>query len=273
MAKKNNAAKKRADQRRKARVEAREHFREERGEKSNGKVHIQNVAKLAEVMKGLSDKINEAKAKRDSEIGALASESDNTSGQLPKPDYQGQGSGFIYWQWDVVSDQASVTAHYYTTNVPPYSATGSHQAGDYIVTVRMVDNAETFTAEEAKRFGESLISAYTWEKVWQNFTGEYIANNGWSNEAIEASNRVAAEKNRVERENEIVASMEREAPTIIDKRVFSREELINDEAEKADEADEADEADKSEAAEAAGADESEGEEAWSMSFGEIEELP
>lgn len=271
MAKKNNAAKKRADQRRKARVEAREHFREEHGEKGNGKVHIQNAAKLAEVMKGLSDKINEAKAKRDSEIGVPVSEPDNTSGQLPKPDYQGQGSGFIYWQWDVVSDQASVTAHYYTTNVPPYSTTGSHQAGDYIVTVRMVDNAETFTAEEAKRFGESLISAYTWEKVWQNFTGEYIANNGWSNEAIEASNRVAAEKNRVERENEIVASMDRETPTIIDKRVFSREELINDEAEKADEAD------KSEAAEAAAtdeADESEAdEEAWPMSFGEIEELP
>ena len=127
----------------------------------------------------------------------------------------------------------------------------------------MVDNAETFTAEEAKRFGEYLISAYTWEKVWQNFTGEYIANNGWSNEAIEASNRVAAEKNRIERENEIVASMERETPTIIDKRVFSREELINDEAEKADEADKS---------EAAGADEAD-EEAWPMSFGEIEELP
>ena len=266
MAKKNNAAKKRADQRRKARVEAREHFREERGEKGNGKVHIQNAAKLAEVMKGLGDKINEVKAKRDSEIGVPVSESDNTSGQLPKPDYQGQGSGFIYWQWDVVSDQASVTAHYYTTNVPPYSTTGSHQAGDYIVTVRMVDNAETFTAEEAKRFGESLISAYTWEKVWQNFTGEYIANNGWSNEAIEASNRVAAEKNRIERENEIVASMERETPTIIDKRVFSREELINDEAEKADEADE------SKAEEADEADEAE-KEAWPMSFGEIEELP
>lgn len=217
MAKKNNAAKKRADQRRKARVEAREHFREEHGEKGNGKVHIQNAAKLAEVMKGLSDKINEAKAKRDSEIGVPVSESDNTSGQLPKPDWQGQdktGNGeFIYWRWDIVNDQASVNAHYYLTD----SDDGRFTKGDFIVTVRMVANEEIFSAEESRRFGEALISAYAWKQVWRNFTGEYIANGGWSNEVLEAAarldevkNEIEAENNRIEAENNAVADMDRE---------------------------------------------------------------
>ena len=200
--KKSNAAKKRADQRRHARVTANESVKAQRREKAE---------KFSEALQNFNEKLKGIAAEQKEKAGQV--DPAQPSGTLPKPDWQGQdktGNGeFIYWRWDITSDQASVNAHYYLTD----SDDGRFTKGDYIVTVRMVANEEIFSAEESRRFGEALISAYAWKQVWRNFTGEYIANGGWSNEVLEAAKRSEAienELNRVETENDAVADMERE---------------------------------------------------------------
>ena len=200
--KKSNAAKKRADHRRQARVTARESERVKSREKAT---------KFTQSLQTFNERLKAIAAEEKNK----PREADPTqpSGTLPKPDWQGQdktGNGeYIYWRWDITSDQASVNAHYYLTD----SDDGRFTKGDFIVTVRMVANEEIFSAEESRRFGEALISAYAWKQVWRNFTGEYIANGGWSNEVIEAAKRseeIENELNRVETENNAVADMERE---------------------------------------------------------------
>lgn len=204
--KKSNAAKKRADHRRQARVTARESERAKSREKATK--FTQSLQTFNERLKAIAAEQKEKVEQADPA---------QPSGTLPKPDWQGQdktGNGeFIYWRWDITSDQASVNAHYYLTD----SDDGRFTRGDFIVTVRMVANEEIFSAEESRRFGEALISAYAWKQVWRNFTGEYIANGGWSNEVLEAAARSEAienELNRVETENNAVADMEREKPSV-----------------------------------------------------------
>lgn len=204
--KKSNAAKKRADHRRQARVAARESQKTEA------------ASKLTQTLQAFNDRLKDIAAEQKSKPQEF--DPAQPSGTLPKPDWQGQdktGNGeFIYWRWDIVNDQASVNAHYYLTD----SDDGRFTKGDFIVTVRMVANEEIFSAEESRRFGEALISAYAWKQVWRNFTGEYIANGGWSNEVLEAAarseaienelNQFESENNRIEAENNAVADMERE---------------------------------------------------------------
>lgn len=204
--KKSNAAKKRADHRRQARVTARESERAKSREKATK--FTQSLQTFNERLKAIAAEQKEKVEQADPA---------QPSGTLPKPDWQGQdktGNGeFIYWRWDITSDQASVNAHYYLTD----SDDGRFTRGDFIVTVRMVANEEIFSAEESRRFGEALISAYAWKQVWRNFTGEYIANGGWSNEVLEAAKRseeIENELNRVETENNAVADMEREKPSV-----------------------------------------------------------
>lgn len=216
--KKTNAAKKRADQRRRARTEAREHIRE--SQKAN---QLNTATKFGQALQGFNERLKKITEEQRAKVTEIGEDSDSSPvvGHLPKPDWQGQNEaeGVIYWRWDIVNDQASVTAHYYTANSEISFPTLElepirHRAGDYIVTVRMVDNAETFTAAEAKRFGEALISAHAWEHVWRNFSGEYIANGGWSDEAVQASKEYEDERDRIELEQEIVAKMTREKPQV-----------------------------------------------------------
>ncbi|AHG24469.1 hypothetical protein PBI_OAKER_78 [Mycobacterium phage Oaker] len=194
MGKKNkNAAKKRADQRRRARTEAREHVRAQNPNPTP-------TPDMTKFLHNLGQKMKEAKEARERE--AQKQRSGDATGQLPKPDYQGHEAEYIHWRWDV-SEEASVSARYYTCD----SADGRFEKGGYYVGVQMVTPSETFTPDKARRFGEALISAHIWEDRWQAFTGEYLANGGWSDEAVD---RAEMYDRSMEHEQQVVAEMDRE---------------------------------------------------------------
>ncbi|QLF83962.1 hypothetical protein SEA_BECKERTON_77 [Mycobacterium phage Beckerton] len=198
MGKKNkNAAKKRADQRRRARTEAREHVRAQNPNPAPNPAPTPDITKF---LHSFGQKMKEAKEARERE--AREQRPGDATGQLPKPDYQGHEDEYIHWRWDVC-EEASVSARYYTSD----SVDGRFDKGEYQVGVQMVTPSETFAPDEARRFGECLISAHIWENRWRGFTGEYLANGGWSDEAVD---RAEMYDRSMEHEQQVVAEMDRE---------------------------------------------------------------
>lgn len=122
---------------------------------------------LGEAMKKLADSLKQ-KAPQ-----ANAEENQDISGGLPKPDKQtiggsGVSKSSIRWEWNPLPEkEVQVIAVYDREAAVKYGVHLCLEGDDE----REVDLAP----EECKALGESLISAWQWEEVWQQHAGEYLA--------------------------------------------------------------------------------------------------
>ena len=88
-------------------------------------------------------------------------------GTLPKPNTQELRGTFIRWTWipcpkELHRPAAKVTATY------------SRTSRDYKVEVDVDQSNAIFDGDQAKAFGEALISAWQWQFIWQQNVGQFL---------------------------------------------------------------------------------------------------
>jgi len=100
------------------------------------------------------------------QIKERANTGNGVRGELPKPSSQDLKDDYIQWNWhSPASTDWSVVATYSRTD----------QTYQIDILLQSHDSTMILDSNEAKSLGEALLAASSWENVWQQHAGEFLA--------------------------------------------------------------------------------------------------
>lgn len=121
---------------------------------------------LADALKKSADQVRTRQAS--GEEPTVHAAPDPMKMAISKPDDQNLGEAVINWVWN---HNRYIVMSYYARNDENIERM---PAGSYWVSIDFSDDYP-LTKDDAKSIAETLMSAYRWADIWQNYMGEFFA--------------------------------------------------------------------------------------------------